>query len=101
MNPGGEVAERSKAADSKSVVPLVGTGGSNPSLSASFVFYAAVAPRVPPGGMVNRDGWALRDDGAVNPVRSGRKQRQPCPSGAAGSRAIPGDHPPRFHTTGG
>jgi hypothetical protein len=32
----GEVAEWSNAAASKAVVPLVGTGGSNPSLTAKF-----------------------------------------------------------------
>ena len=30
----GEMAERFKAVDSKSIVPFFGTGGSNPSLSA-------------------------------------------------------------------
>ena len=35
--PCGEMAEWSKAADSKSAVPVRGTGGSNPSLSANFL----------------------------------------------------------------
>ena len=34
----GEMAERLKAVDSKSTVPLSGTGGSNPSLSAKKQF---------------------------------------------------------------